>query len=604
MEQRQHPRARFFAGETFKLIALIAASACALFMLFPRVSSSMLEAAPANHSPEMGEVRFKEVGVGQRIFFGLAVIDEESDDVRVELVQKPASAKYNEKTLTVDWTPRPAESPRGDFAVRLTEFNRETGKQTGTQIKSFNIAVRPQAVPLPTDAPAPLVVETLISITDPERLAASNARWPINSIFERIAAIEASKQIKSGSAVQPATGASLFRDALHNLAALHHNEEIDPDSPKFNHQWDAQNWRLLMVRPRVNKKIFELRLVYRNVVAPEPAYLMPRLRIVRGTDPDILKDNDLRQKNNEAFARLLHDAFFDGPNLKAFVAEDKKAYGAALADFIGRVVSYRDEKDARMQANFAALPHNARLGGDDTLDEQGRYLRGNGWALGVMKVVPLDRAGKQVLAFANLPIDGFAASIKRTPDGKAFKAAAAPRFDPLNPLRFKGLETLVDSLGFTAIPDEHGEVTDVRPSTIDASSISRVFKEKYMVEETPLRDARRRLFEERGMTCIQCHVRNFDEGDYLNKAVSDVKLSEAAATTKSDALPAPAETRDIPRLFFIITPDEGRSEFLRRNEEEQVGNLMGVMRDYLGVKVNLKSPFTLEWPFNTRTGRS
>ncbi|MEA2174889.1 MAG: hypothetical protein QOD00_2481 [Blastocatellia bacterium] len=604
MEQRQHPRARSFAGETFKLIALIAASACALCMLFPRVSSSMREAAPANHSPEMGEVRFKEVGVGQRIFFGLAVIDEESDDVRVELVQKPASAKYNEKTLTVDWTPRPADAPRGDFAVRLTEFNRETGKQAGTQIKTFSIAVRPQAVPLPTDAPAPLAVETLISITDPERLAASNARWPITNIFERIAAIEASKQIKSGSTLQPATGASLFRDALHNLAALHHNEEIDPDSPRFNHQWDAENWRLLMVRPRVNKKIFELRLVYRNVIAPEPAYLMPRLRIVRGTDPDILKDNDLRQKNNEAFARLLHDAFFDGPNLKAFVAEDKKAYGASLADFIGRVVSYRDERDARMQANFAALPHNARLGGDDTLDEQGRYLRGNGWALGVMKVVPVDRAGKQVLAFANLPIDGFAASIKRAPDGKAFKAAAAPRFDPTNPLRFKGLETLVDSLGFTAIPDEHGEVTEVKPSTIDASSISRVFKEKYMVEETPLRDARRRLFEERGMTCIQCHVRNFDEGDYLSKAVSDVKMSEAAATTKSDALPAPAETRDIPRLFFIITPDEGRSEFLRRNEEEQVGNLIGVMRDYLGVKANLKSPFTLEWPFNTRTGRS
>jgi hypothetical protein len=591
-------------------------------MLFPRIQratvqgraglgqplslSSRLEAAaaPANHPPEMGEVRFKEAGVGQRIFFGLAVIDEESDDVRVELVQKPASAKYNEKTLTIDWTPRAADAPRGDFAVRLTEFDRETGKQGGTQIKTFSIAVRPQAVSLPSDAPAPLAVETLISVTDPERLAASNARWPIITIFDRIAAIEASKQIKPGSDVQPATGATLFRDALRNLAALHHNEEIDPDSPTFNPQWNAENWRLLMVRPRVNKKIFELRLVYRNVVAPEPVYLMPRLRIVRGTDPDILKDNDLRQKNNEAFARLLHDAFFDGPNLKSFVADDKKAYGAALADFIGRVAAYHDDKDPRMQANFAALPHNARLGGDDMLDAQGRYLRGNGWALGVMKVVPVERAGKKSLAFANLPIDGFAASIKRTPDGKGYKPAAAPRFDPLSPLRFKGLETLVDSLGFTAIPDEHGEVTDVHPSTIDASSISRSFKEKYMVEETSLRNARRRLFEERGMTCIQCHVRNFDEGDYLNRAVADAKLSDAPPVGKSDAPPPPTMTQDIPRLFFIITPDEGRSEFFRRNEEEQVGNLIGVMRDYLGIKANLKSPFNIEWPFNTRTGRS
>jgi hypothetical protein len=284
------------------------------------------------------------------------------------------------------------------------------------------------------------------------------------------------------------------------------------------------------------------------------------------------------------------------------VALDKKAYGAALADFIGRVVAYRDDKDPRMQANFAALPHNARLGGDDTLDAQGRYLRGNGWALGVMKVTPQERGGKRVLGFANLPIDGFAASIKRTPDGKGFKPAAAPRFDAASPLRFKGMETLLDSLGFTAIPDERENLDTVRPSIIDASSVSRAFKEKYMVEETPLRDARRRLFEERGMTCIQCHVRNFDEGDYLDKAVADAKVSEATAAGKNDA--PPAQTRDIPRLFFVITPDEGRSEFFRRNEEEQVGNLIGVMRDYLGVKANLKSPFSIEWPFNTRTGRS
>ena len=36
-----------------------------------------------------------------------------------------------------------------------------------------------------------------------------------------------------------------------------------------------------------------------------------------------------------------------------------------------------------------------------------------------------------------------------------------------------------------------------------------------MVAETKLQDPRRRLFEEKGMTCIQCHVRNYDEGDYL-----------------------------------------------------------------------------------------
>jgi hypothetical protein len=33
--------------------------------------------------------------LGQRIFFGLEVIDEESDPVKIELTEKPKSAKFN-----------------------------------------------------------------------------------------------------------------------------------------------------------------------------------------------------------------------------------------------------------------------------------------------------------------------------------------------------------------------------------------------------------------------------------------------------------------------------------------------------------------------------
>ena len=95
------------------------------------------------------------------------------------------------------------------------------------------------------------------------------------------------------------------------------------------------------------------------------------------------------------------------------------------------------------------------------------------------------------------------------------------------------------------------------------------------------------------MTCIQCHVRNFDEGDYLNAGV------------KNPAAGSPGAARQIPRLFFVITPDEGfRSEFFRRNEEEQMGNLRGVMRDYLNLKINTDSPLAADWPFKTRAGRS
>ena len=73
---------------------------------------------------------------------------------------------------------------------------------------------------------------------------------------------------------------------------------------------------------------------------------------------------------------------------------------------------------------------------------------------------------------------------------------------------------------------------------------------------------------------------------------------------RSKAGPNFGATNDIPRLFFVLTPDEERSEFFRRNEEEQVGNLKGVMRDYLKVNVNLDSPLSQNWPHNTRVGRS
>jgi hypothetical protein len=598
MTVRRPSNARFL-----KLVCLVLFCALASPMFLSRLKASAenftpttLKTAPAetlpaeNKPPEMDEVRFKRVGVGQRIFFGISVIDEEEDDIRVEMTQKPASARYDEKTLTVDWTPRKTDGKVGQFAVRITEYPRAGGKPR-TLLKTFSIAIEPKPVALPTVPRSSLAVETLISITDPERLATANARWPILALFDRIAAIEASKQITQGSGIQPATGASLFHDVLKNLAELHHNDEINPDSPKFNKQWNAENWRLIMVRPRVNKRIFELRLVYRNEVAPQPVYLMPRMRIIRMKDPDINANEEIRQKNNKAFVKLFHDAFFDGADLKPFIEKDKKSYGEVLADFISSVVNYSDKNDPKMQANFAALPHNARLGGDDKLDAKGNYLRGDGWALGVMKIVPLDKNGNKVLAFSNLPIDGFATSVKPTPDGNAFRRVPAPAFDPKSASFIPGFDKLVDVENFSAIPDEH-DASVVKAANIDASHFALVFKQQQMVAETSLKDARRRLFEERAMTCIQCHVRNFDEGDYLNPGVKNPKEG------------TPGMGRDIPRLFFVITPDEKRSEFLRRNEEEQLGNLKGVMRDYLNIKINTESPLASEWPFKTRTGRS
>ncbi|MBK8147620.1 MAG: hypothetical protein IPK58_05255 [Acidobacteria bacterium] len=68
--------------------------------------SASAPSADANELPELMDFRHKEIGLGQRLFFGVEVIDEEGDLVRTELVAKPKSAKFNQNTLTVDWTPQ------------------------------------------------------------------------------------------------------------------------------------------------------------------------------------------------------------------------------------------------------------------------------------------------------------------------------------------------------------------------------------------------------------------------------------------------------------------------------------------------------------------
>jgi hypothetical protein len=316
------------------------------------------------------------------------------------------------------------------------------------------------------------------------------------------------------------------------------------------------------------------------------------MRIVRGKDAG--RSEELRQKNNLMFAKLFHEAFFDGELMKPFVKNDKAAYSKALADFMTKVLNYNDPNDPLMRANLAAIPHNSRLGGGNEYDENGNYLHGDGWALGAIKVAPVMRKGKKVLAFVSPFIDGFAATIKPNKEANAFKPLPAPVNDVNNPNYQKGWEHLIDD-------DDHGNIAipqimpdgTVKRSNIDTTLNRYEIQSGFRFAETNWRDARRRLFEERGMTCMQCHVRNFDEGDYLVDVGNPQKLQTTAV-------------QSVPRVFFIITPTlhSGRNEYIRREEAEQVGNLQGVFRDYLGVKVKMNSPLAKDWVHNTKKGRS
>lgn len=546
-----------------------------------------------NQLPEIMDLHHKEIGLGQRWFFGIEVIDEEGDLVRTELVEKPKSAKFNQNTLTVDWTPQKSDGKSGKFVVKVTEIPRDKSKKQRTVTKEFNVKIVKKPVQLLKMPEALLEVDAFVTVIDPERLKAANEKWNITNLFQRIAEIEADKQIKPGNDIQPTDGKQLFRDSMKELAVLHKNPTLDPDSPNYNAEWNAEHWKLIAVRPRLNKRVFELRLVYFNIKAPEQAYLMPRMRIVRGVDAK--RPEELRLKNNLTFAKMFHETFFDGENMKPFVKNDKAKYGAALADFITKVVTYHDKDDPMMRANLAAIPHNSRLGGGNEYDAQGNYLHGDGWLLGAIKAGPVERGGKKVLAFISPPIDGFAASIKANKDNTSFVPVPPPVSDANNPQFQKGWEHLIDDddKGNIAIPEVLPDGA-IKRNNIDTTLNLYEIQSQFRFSETPWRDARRRIFEERGMTCMQCHVRNFDEGNYLTDMRNPQKNSKDFTTNA------------VPRVFFIITPTlhSGRPEYMRRGELEQVGNLQGVFRDYLGIKVKMNSPLASEWVHDTKKGKS
>lgn len=546
----------------------------------------------ANQLPEIMDFKHSEIGLGQRWFFGIEVIDEEGDLVRTELVSKPKSAKFNQNTLTVDWTPQKSDGKVGKFVVKVTEIPRDKSRKERTVTKEFKVRVVPKPVALLKLPPAPLEVDAFITIIDPERLKAANKRWDIVTLFQRIAEIEAEKQITPGSGIAPTDGKQLFRDSMKELAVLHKNPTLDPDSPQYNPEWNAEHWKLIAVRPRINKKVFELRLIYFNIKAPEQAYLMPRMRIVRGKDA--LRPEATRQKNNLQFIKMFHEAFFDGDTMKPFVANDKAKYGEALADFMTKVMTYHDPADPMMRANLAAIPHNSRLGGGNAYDEKGNYLFGDGWLLGALKVTPAMRDGKKVLALTSPFIDGFAASVKPNKDGTSYVPAPPPATLSSSADFRKGWDHLIDDddKGNIAIPEVMADGSVKRHNSDTTLNMFETIGE-FRFAETSIHDSRRRIFEERGMTCMQCHIRNYDEGNYLkdartpNKDQKDFKVNP------------------VPRVFFIITPTlhSGRPEYIRRGEEEQMGSLKGALRDYLGINAKIASPLAENWPYDTRKGK-
>jgi hypothetical protein len=479
------------------------------------------------HKPESFLPAWKKVGVGQTISFGVAAIDQDLDETAVDVVKMPASATFDALTQTITWTPVKDEvKTGGTFVLAIKQSDTPGGAWTRTEEVTFDIAVDPNKQPAPVAATQSAVIETVLTIRERARLTNVNLDWPLDKMLAHgadlfRATLPPEIQAKLGKNDRE----DLYTSFLKALAQTHDNPRLDPDSASFDRDafGTPESWKIVAVRPRIDKKWNEVRLVYQATAAREPVFAMFRLRPT--WDVPTLPP-EARALNNKIFGELVARHLLGkdlGPNAKH--VKNAKAHAKAVAAFVRAVVTYAPPAPKKGQpvppwqrASFVALPTEARMGGGSARTADGTYRSGDGWAWGVMK--PMANADATAQAYVNMPIPGFWTQAVASADGKSWVPKCAPKFDPDDPKHAPGYEVLCrKALGFVDLPDTTGG--KVAPSKRDAVNLFVEHKRRDAVALLPLDDGRRDHGEENGMTCAQCHIRQFGVRDYSDPATVD-----------------------------------------------------------------------------------
>jgi hypothetical protein len=531
-----------------------------------------------NEPPTLELPAYTRVGVGQEIGFGLEVVDEESDEIRVELVDKPASATYDPYTLTVVWTPTAKDIPEGNFTVRITEIQRDTQRRR-VFTHHFAIAVTREPQPRPVAQPLGPAVETLITIHDPERLAAINDAWPIDRMLGVSAALAYEALPEDDRAtVPPPDARTLYESFLIAFAEANHNPRADPRAPEFDAQSYAnpRDWKIITVRPRLDKSWNEVRIVYR-AKAHEAVYAMFRFKPVASTS-----NPDARVFNNRAFQRMVMDAFFteDG-RLDPDNVTNKRRHARKVRGFFEEVIGYESDEHPWARRGVEPLPCGSRLGGGSKKDADGNYESGDGWSWHVQLPKLLDGA----IRYTNAPIKGFLTDVRPAADNKSYEMACAPRFDPHDPGHAPGFETLCPPDGHVFMPSSGDGYRDEVPgqapvpARVDAANLFHEHKLEHMVARIALDDPRRDLFEESGMTCHQCHVRRFGVRDMYDPTAYDPSAGLPRFRNKKQGV-----------TYFVIVPTNRWQPYMIDFQHKQECKTKVALATDLGVETDLGCP--------------
>jgi hypothetical protein len=495
---------------------------------------------PDAHELEFYPPAWKKVGVGQTISFSTSAIDQDLDETRVVVTKLPASAKFDAITQTVTWTPAKADMPKAEFELTIAQPGRGTN---ATRMFSIDVVAQKQPAPIaPALSP---VIETLLLVHTPKRLEQVNRDWPLDKLLA--VGAEAFKlqfpDDKRATVKGSLDGKTAYRQLLAGLADTQQNPRLDPSSPQFDKAafGDPRSWKIVAFRPRIDKAWTELRVVYQAMKSPEPVFAMFRLRPVVEYVPALPRPDEERDANNKIFLGMVARRLMtDGGVNPAFV-KNEGAHGKALSALMTDVMTFDDTKTKPYLHGFEiGIAMEARMGGGSKRTGDGGYDSGDGWGWSAMK--PFRTSDGTGQAYVNVAIPGFWTQTVASADHKTWVPACAPRFNAADPSHVAGFEVLCrKTMGFVDLP----AMEDGKPiqGKIDANNLYFEHKKKWSVEKLALEDGRRDLGEENGITCSQCHIRNFGMHDYGDPANVD----------PSQGVPK-AMNHAIPTLNFQIIP--------------------------------------------------
>ncbi|HEY5948803.1 MAG TPA: hypothetical protein VIV40_25105, partial [Kofleriaceae bacterium] len=461
--------------------------------------------------------------------FSTAVIDQDLDETSVVASKLPPTAKFDAVTQTIVWTPAKSDMPKASFEITISQPARHK-----TSTKTFDIdVVQGKPIAAPVAPPQTAVIEELLLIRQPKRLEQVNKDWPLDKLLQ-VGADTFKLQIpedKRAKLKTPLDGATSYKQMLQGLAQTHQNPRLDPDSPQFDKAFASpKDWKIVAVRPRIDKAWTELRVVYQAVKAPEPVFAMFRLRPVVEYVPALPRPEEEREANNKIFLGMVAKHLLkDGaPNPK--LVKDQAAHGKAVSALMTDVMMFDDTKTKPYLHGFEiGIALEARMGGGSARNADGSYKSGDAWGWSAQKPFQTSEGSTQV--YQNVAIPGFWTDTVASKDGKTWVPRCAPRFNPEDKFA-PGYEILCrKTMGFVDLPDtKDGKIINGRR---EANNLFFEHKKRWMVERIALEDGRRDLGEENGMTCSQCHIRNFGMHDYADPANVDPSKGVPKAPNKA-----------------------------------------------------------------------